>query len=153
MYSGFCQAVQVIDNLIRHRRKAETMALSITGTVTKVEIRKFDHPDPYVGRYSSFTEHWIYKLLIAIETPEGDEYWFYSPMVTAFVTAPPGAGFGVYGVNENDWIGKQQTQGTNCSGHSPVAKITVGQQLSIKGRIKKERTRFGIQLYYVKRNN
>lgn len=128
------------------------MALSITGTVTKVEIRKFDHPDPYVGRYSPYTDHWIYKLLVAMESEDG-EYWFYSPAVTAWCTAPPGAGFGVYSVNENDWIGKQESQGTNCSGHSPVAKLTVGQQLSIKGRVKKEHTRFGTQLYYVKRDN
>lgn len=122
------------------------------GTVTKVELKRFDHPDPYVGRYSQNSEYYQFKLLVAIETNEG-VFWFYTPPADYCISCPIGCPLAVCIVHENAWIAAVEYDdpiGHTC-GTKPEAKLKEGEQLSIRAKVKRENTRYGTQLYYVKR--
>ena len=119
-----------------------------SGTITKCELKIFDHPHP--SPYREFSTQKVAKLLVAMDTPDGP-IWFYSPSANYNMTCPPGAPCVVCTVLENDWIGAKAIadESGKALGDTPVAKIQVGQNLAIEGRFKKD-TRFGRQLNYVR---
>lgn len=133
--------------------KAET--ITVRGTVRKVEMREFPHPDPFIDRYSPSTVTKVKKLLVALVTDDGRDVWFFTPGVDFWVTCPVGCPIGVYGISQgNEWIvegeGVHDAE-RHSSGAMPVATVAEGDVVTVRGRVKHAATRYGLQLNYIKR--
>jgi hypothetical protein len=123
--------------------------VTLGGVVTKVELRTYTAHDS--GWYGQ--EIYQVRAVVAFRTDDGKDYWFDSPPARQSVnTSGPHA---VAVLHPNDWVTKQRWEcegvaGAPGFGNTATPRVKVGDRIQISGRFKKD-TRFGPQLWYVKR--
>lgn len=132
-------------------KKPMSKQQTFSGVVTKAEIRSYPAHDS--GRYGSEIND--IKAMIAFRDDAGNEYWFYSPAARQSIsTSGP---YSVATIQPTDWITKELWTcegfaGARGIGSTPTLRVKVGDQITIKAKIKSD-TRYGKQLWYVKRTD
>ncbi len=123
-----------------------------TITIDKVELKQ---GTPFGPRYSWETgEKYTLFLNVTAHDETGLMIYFNTPSIEMRVTAGGGVAIVTYDAS-NDWVqaGDNYCVGANQStrnGNAASAKLTVGETITIKGKIKKE-YRNAVALNYVKR--
>jgi hypothetical protein len=120
-------------------------AITITGTLTKVDAKQMTDPD-YLGlrKYSPSTERYLHRLNCCLVADDGKRYFFDSPSVEQTVTTAGVAVvlFWVEGEASN-WWEKIEGSGVATQGHAnkngikPLVKV--GDRITIRASIKAEK--------------
>jgi len=118
----------------------------LSGIVIKSEVKAFK---PFDRFSSPNTERKDVRLLIALQTDDDRDIWFYSPKAFFSISSPPGCPIAVCTVLENAWIGSEEAKGMNVCGKTPTAKVHIGDRLRIQGRRQRE-TRYGVKYTHAK---
>ncbi len=117
-------------------KKVPLPKLTISGVVTRVELLKLK---PYMppSRYGNPREEYAMKLRVEMDDDLNGKTVFFTPATRHTISAGGNAYCSL--VDESDWVGGQQWEtkgwgGAVGFGKTPVAKIAIGQRLTIQAR-------------------
>lgn len=125
------------------------MSATFTGVVERCEL-KWEAPfDPYIGRYDATShERREYFLDCALRLDDGRTVYFKTPRLRQTIALCPVAAVVMYNADKTDFlevVGASEKGGevimNNSTGKSHVAPtIKVGDTITVKGRVKCEKT-------------
>ncbi len=124
-------------------------AITLTGTLTKVEAKQMTDPD-YLGmrKYSPNTERYLHFVNCCLTTAEGKRYYFDSPKVSFTVGNCPGAAVCLYHIEGEavKWFAEvgegRVATAEKANGNRLEPLVKLGDTLTIRASVKAEKSNY-----------